>query len=109
MYFVISIFINFFSSLFTFMNETSMSHGGQQAILEIFGFWMMICIAVYTIYFIIPEFNKNWEKIAGLVLPSIILSLVLTIEPSFIYLICINIILNVVFIWHFTKKLKSSS
>lgn len=109
-YFGISIFINFVSSFITMMQTYSNIHGGGfEALFEIFVFCTIICSAVYSIYFTIPEFNKNWEKIAGLVLPSLVLSLVLLVEETFIYVVFVNLILNLLFIWHFTNTSKKNN
>ncbi|WP_299212640.1 hypothetical protein [uncultured Aquimarina sp.] len=75
-------------------------HGEAQMGFIIFGGWVLICALVYAFYFAIPEFNRNWEKIVGLVFPSIILSLILFKFPEFKIAITINLILNGIFILH---------
>ena len=68
------------------------------------GIWWLICVIVYTIYFAIPDFNKKWEKIIGLLLPTFILSLVLVQSWNFIIIILLNLAMNGFFIWHLKKK-----
>lgn len=102
-YYGISVFMNFIIPMFVIMSAMGRVHGERQLGLFLIGVWGIFCALVYALYFTVPEFNKNWEKIAGLVLPSIILSLILFVEETLIYVVFINFILNGLFIWHFTK------
>ncbi|MFD2561859.1 hypothetical protein [Aquimarina rubra] len=79
-------------------------HGEAQMGFIIFGVWTLICALVYGFYFAIPEFNRNWEKIVGLMFPSIILSLILFEFPEFKIAIIINLILNGILILHWKRN-----
>ena len=103
-YYGISLLMNFVLPIFVVMSIIGKSHGDAQMGYVIVGIWGIICSIIYTIYFAIPEFNKNWEKIVGLLLPTIILSLALFQEPNFILVILLNLIMNGFFIWHLKKK-----
>jgi len=96
--------MNFILPIIAVMSVIGKSHGDAQMGYIIVGIWGIICSIVYAIYFVIPEFNKNWEKIVGLLLPTIILSLILLQESSFGIVILLNLIMNGFFIWHLNKK-----
>ncbi len=70
----------------------------------IFGGWSIICMILYGFYFAIPEFNRDWEKIVGLLIPTIILSLTLFKFPLFSIVVGLNFIMNGLFAWHLKKK-----
>jgi chromate transport protein ChrA len=78
--------------------------GDAQLGYIIFGAWSLICAIVYAFYFAIPEFSRNWEKIVGLIFPTIILSLALFEFPIFSIVIVLNLIMNGLFAWHLKKK-----
>jgi hypothetical protein len=65
--------------------------------------WGFICALVYSIYFAIPKFEK-WEKIIGLLLPTLLLSVVLIKSWNLIIVILMNLVMNGIFIWHLKKK-----
>jgi chromate transport protein ChrA len=101
--------MNFIIPFFVVMSIVGKSHGDAQMGYIIVGVWGIICSIVYTFYFAIPEFNKNWEKIVGLLLPTIILSLILFQESNFGLIIILNFVMNVFFIWHLKKKTFTNS
>jgi len=78
--------------------------GESQLGYLIFGGWSIICAIVYGFYFAIPEFNREWEKIIGLLIPTIILSLALFKFPLFSIVVGLNFIMNGLFAWHLKKK-----
>ena len=68
------------------------------------GIWGLISALVFAFYFAIPGFNKNWEKIAGLLFPSFLLSLILIQSWDLIVVILLNLVMSGFFIWHLKKK-----
>jgi len=102
-YYGIALLINLIPFLLMVIRKEKI-HGEAQMGFLFFGIWSLICCIVYGIYFSIPSFNKNWEKIIGLFLPTLILSLVLFEFPFFIIIIILNLIFNGLFAWHLKKK-----
>ena len=102
-YFGIAVFANLIPILIM-MLKIGKVQGDAQLGYIIFGAWSLICTIVYGFYFVIPEFSRNWEKIIGLLFPTIILSLALFEFPIFSIVIGLNLIMNGLFAWHLKKK-----
>ncbi len=103
-YYAIAILINVVLPVLSMIYVIGNRKGEAQMGYFIIGIWGLICIFVYSIYFAIPDFNKNWEKVAGLLFPTILLSLALIKYWNFALVILLNLIMNGFFIWHLTKK-----
>ena len=102
-YYRIAVLTNSIPILIMIIRNGKIQGKAQMGFL-IFGVWILVCSIVYGIYFTIPKFNKNWEKIIGLFLPTFILSLVLSKFSLFVIVILFNLIMNGVFAWHLKKK-----
>ena len=66
--------------------------------------WALLNIFAYSLYFIIPDLIKKWEKILTFILPSILMSLLIINIQVFIFPLLINLVLNLIFIYHFTNN-----
>ena len=103
-YFGIAILVNVILPILSVIIIIGKKTGEVQLGYVFVGVWGIICTILYAIYFAIPKFNENWEKIVGLLLPSIILSLGLIESLYFIIVVLINLIMSGIFIWHLKKK-----
>jgi hypothetical protein len=102
-YYVISLFVNLLPLLIMVIKIGKVEGEAQLGYIA-FGIWGIICAIIYTIYFAIPEFKNNWEKIGGLIFPTLILSLGLIKFQLLLILIILNLIMNGFFIFHLKKK-----
>ncbi len=107
-YFGIAVFANLIPFLIMIVRIGKVQGEAQLGYI-IFGSWILICTLVYGVYFAIPEFTRNWEKIIGLFFPSLILSLALLKFPIFSIVIGLNVIMNGIFAWHLKKKTFSNT
>ncbi len=110
-YYIIALLLNLTPFIVAISSEKI--NGEYRKALIILGIWLLIVTVVYSFYFLIPKFNKNWHKIIGLVFPTVLLSLLMFLFPKLkgiaLILIIINIILNGIFILHFNKTLAKIS
>ncbi|WP_299261869.1 hypothetical protein [uncultured Aquimarina sp.] len=104
-YYGITLLLNFIAPTIVAISVIGDQEGEIQMGYIIVGLWGFICAILYGFYFAIPEFNKNWEKIAGLIFPSIILSLLLFEFPDFTIAVILNLIMTGIFVWQFKKNL----
>jgi len=63
--------------------------------------WGLVCTIFYGFYLLIPEFKKKWEKIGGLLFPTLLLSLGIFQMKYLAILVATNLVLNLIFVWHF--------
>ncbi|WP_397447776.1 hypothetical protein [Polaribacter sp. R77954] len=103
-YFGIAILVNVILPILSAIIIIGKKTGEVQLGYVFVGVWGIICTLLYAIYFAIHKFNENWEKIVGILLPSIILSLGIIESWYFIIIVLINLIMNGIFIWHLKKK-----
>lgn len=102
-YYLIAVLTNLIPILVMIINKANIRGEAQMGFL-FSAVWTLICMVIYGIYFTIPKFNKNWEKIVGLFLPTSLLSLVLLALPFFLIVIILNLIMNGLFAFHLQKK-----
>lgn len=66
--------------------------------------WAVLNALIYCLYFVIPEFKQKWEKIAGLLFPSLIIFLLVLFQYINFYLLLFTLIVNLGFILVWIKK-----
>ena len=71
--------------------------------------WSIIAMIVYSLYFIIPSFYKNWEKIAMYFLPSILFCLIFFISFELWFVVAINFTFNLLCMLHYRKVIMNAS
>ena len=103
-YYGITLLINCVLPALTVISVIGKTDGDANMGYVLVGIWALISALVYAFYFAIPEFNKDWEKIAGLLFSTILLSLILIEYWVFSIVILLNLIMNGFFIWHLKKK-----
>ncbi|QHI39115.1 hypothetical protein IMCC3317_45160 [Kordia antarctica] len=81
---------------------------GEVGLIYIFVIiWAVVSIVVYTIYFAIPDFPKNWEKIATFLFPSLFISPLLFFAFRLILIpLIINFIFNGICMLYYRMKMK---
>ena len=81
--------------------------GEIQMVYILVAIWTVASILIYTIYFTIPDYSRNWEKIAAFLFPSILSFPLIIIEfPYFIFPWGINFLFSIVCILIYKDKLK---
>ncbi len=65
--------------------------------------WSVLATIVYAMYFTIPDFYKNWEKIAMYFLPSVLFSLTFFASLELWFVVAINFIFNFFCVLHYWK------
>lgn len=69
--------------------------------------WAIVSIIIYTIYFAIPDFPKNWEKIATFLFPSLFISPLLFFAFRLILIpLIINFIFNLICMLYYRMKMR---
>ncbi|WP_299149251.1 hypothetical protein [uncultured Dokdonia sp.] len=107
-YYWIAISINWLPSLFI-LALGELQGEGQLAYIVFIG-WGLLCTIIYGFYLLIPEFKKNWEKVASFLFPTVFFMIgffLINLFEAVILPLSINLAINLIFILHFNKKTKN--
>ncbi|MBC8753845.1 hypothetical protein H2O64_04135 [Kordia sp. YSTF-M3] len=74
------------------------------------GIWSIASGLLYTIYFAIPDFYKNWEKVATFLFPSLFCSPMLFYSSRILLIpFGINLAFNILCLFHYKTRIMNRS
>ncbi len=86
------------------------STGEIQLIYVAVAVWSIVAIVLFTIYFAIPDFHKNWEKVATFLFPTLFCSPILFYETTFFMIpFGINLMFNLLCLFYYKRKIMNAS
>lgn len=82
------------------------SKGEIQLMYVAVGVWSIAAMLLYIIYFAIPDFLKNWERIATFLFPTLFCCPLLYYSTRFLMIpLIINLLFNVACMLYYKRKI----
>ncbi len=100
-HYLFSLLLNVFMPWAIISNAIGDSTGDANLAYIFVFLWALLAMVLYTMYFTIPDFYKNWEKIAMYFLPSVLLCLTFFVSFELWFVVVINFIFNLLCMLHF--------